>query len=159
MDSKQFYRGIPQKICMDYNPHIMLIDDDGDDLEMLSSILEQKDVCVKSFQSPMKALVYLECLAGIAELPSLIIVDYNMPQKNGYQVLLSIKENNNTKDIPVVIHSTNMTNLLKKQLSDAGAFGCFSKPWTYRELAAQAEMFQDLYIHFKEVSHTSPSCV
>jgi response regulator RpfG family c-di-GMP phosphodiesterase len=155
MDSKQFYRSIPQ-ICMDYKSYVILIDDDPDDLEMLSSILQQKDVSVKAFQSPVMALVYLKCLSGNAVLPSLIIVDYNMPQKNGYEVLLSIKENNDTKNIPVVIHSTNMPHLLKKKLSDAGAFGCFSKPWTYQELAAQAEIFQELYIHFEKMSRTPP---
>ena len=129
-------------------PQVVLVDDDRDDLEMLSSILEQKDVNVITFQSPLEALVYLECLAGFGELPSLIILDYNMPQKNGHQVLLSIKANKYTKDIPVVVHSSNMTNLLEKQLSNAGALGCFSKPSTYKQFAAQAEMFQELCISF-----------
>ena len=132
----------------DLQPQVVLIDDDRDDLELLSSILEQKDVGVKTFESSMTAMVYLECLAGNDELPSLIILDYNMPQQNGYQVLLSIKGNNNTKDIPVVIHSTNMSNVLEKQLSDAGAFCCFSKPLTYQQLATQAEIFQELCISF-----------
>ena len=129
-------------------PHVVLIDDDRDDLEMLSSILEQKDMTVVTFQSSIEALVYLKCLATIGELPSLIILDYNMPLTNGYQVLLSIKENTDTKDIPVVIHSTSMSNLLKKQLSDAGALDCFSKPWTYQQYTAQAEKFQELCFSF-----------
>ena len=82
------------------------------------------------------------------ELPSLIIMDYNMPKKNGQEVLSMIKHNGDTKDIPVVIYSTSMHEFLRKQLSDAGALGCFSKSWTNREFAAQVETFGQLAYSF-----------
>jgi CheY-like chemotaxis protein len=129
-------------------PYVLLIDDDEDDLEMFSSGLESKDIKVKTFDSSAKALFYLTLMSGNMELPSLIIMDYNMPKKNGQQVLSLIKNNGDTKDIPVVIFSTNMHDLLRKQLSDAGALDCFNKPWTHQEFNSLVEIFQELTYSF-----------
>ena len=125
-------------------PYVMLIDDDEDDLEMMSSSLELAGIRIKNFNSGIKALFYLSLLSSDMELPSLIIMDYNMPMKNGYQVLLLLKENRETRDIPVVLYSTSMSGSLKELLSAAGALASFSKPWNYEEFTTQVEMIQEL---------------
>jgi CheY-like chemotaxis protein len=128
----------------DPQPYILLIDDDEDDLEMFSSPLEKKGISVKTFDSSTKALFYLTLMSGNVELPSLIIMDYNMPKKNGQQALSLIKSNADTKDIPVVMYSTGMSGTLKMQLLEAGALDCFDKPWTRQELNTQIEKFYEL---------------
>jgi len=125
-----------------------MIDDDEDDLEMFSSALQKKGIKVKSFDSSTKALFYLTLMSGNRELPSLIIMDYNMPKKNGQQVLSLIKSNDDTKEIPVVIYSTNMPDLLRNRLSDAGALDCFSKPWSHQEYNKLVEILQKLTYSF-----------
>jgi CheY-like chemotaxis protein len=129
-------------------PYILMIDDDEDDLKMFSSGLEKKGIKVKTFDSSTKAWFYLTLMSDTKELPSLVIMDYNMPKKNGLHVLLLIKGNAGTKNIPVVMYSTNMSDLLKTQLSNAGAQGCFNKPWNTKELNAQVEIFQHLAYSF-----------
>jgi CheY-like chemotaxis protein len=125
-------------------PSILLIDDDKDDLEMLSSELELKGLKVKAFESSAEALCDLVLMSGNKERPSLIIMDYNMPRKNGHEVLSLLKNNADTKDIPVIIYSTNLPGLLREQLSNAGALNCFTKPWKYSEFTKQVERFQEL---------------
>jgi CheY-like chemotaxis protein len=125
-------------------PYILLIDDDSDDLEMFSSELEKKGLRVKTFDSSTNALFYLKLMFDIQQLPSLIIMDYNMPKRNGYQVLQLIKDNKDTKNIPVVMYSTSMSAILKTQLGDAGALHCFNKPWTTKELYNQVQIFHEL---------------
>lgn len=131
-----------------HKPYIVLIDDDCDDLQMLSTGLEQKGIRVKCFGSTTKALFYLISMAENGELPLLIIMDYNMPQKNGHQVLLLLKENRSTRNIPVVIYSTSISDLVRTQLSDAGALNCFIKPWTEPEFRLQVKAFQELTSSF-----------
>jgi FixJ family two-component response regulator len=60
-----------------------------------------------------------------------------MRKKNGQQVLLLIKDNADTKNIPVVMHSTGMAVTLKTKLMKAGAFDCFNKLWTNKEFNTQ----------------------
>ena len=124
--------------------YILLIDDDEDDLEMISAGLELKGLNVKTFDSSAKALSYLTLLSTYSNLPSLIILDYNMPKKNGQQVLHAVKHNRLTKNIAVVMYSTGMSAILKLQLLTAGALDCFDKPWTMHDLDCQLEKFQQL---------------
>jgi CheY-like chemotaxis protein len=124
-------------------PYVLLIDDDEEDLEMFSSGLEMKGVKVRAFDSPSKALLHLAHY-GDMELPLLIMLDYNMPKKNGRQVLQEIKDNKSTGHIPVVMYSTSMSEVLKTQLLVDGALDCFSKPWTNHEFNGQVEKIQEL---------------
>jgi len=129
-------------------PYILMIDDDEDDLEMLTSELEKNGMKTKPFDSSTKALFYLTLQHDDMGLPSLIILDYNMPKYNGRQVLQAIKDNKITKDIPVVVYSTSMSNVLKNQLLAAGAADCFEKPWTRHDFSRQVEKFQRLTYAF-----------
>ena len=127
-------------------PYILLIDDDDDDLEMFSSGLEKKGIKVKTIDSSTKALSYLTLMPDNMELPCLIIVDYDMRGQNGYDVLLSVKDSYDTKDIPVVIYSTNISVLLRQKLSIAGALYCVDKPWNCKQLDGQVKRFQELFL-------------
>ena len=124
--------------------YIILIDDDEDDLEMISAGLEMKGLNVKTFDSSAKALSYLTLLSSNSKLPSLIILDYNMPKNNGQQVLHAVKDNRVTKNIAVIMYSTGMSAILKLQLVTAGALDCYDKPWTLHDLDCQLEKFQQL---------------
>jgi CheY-like chemotaxis protein len=129
-------------------PYILLIDDDEDDREMFSFGLEEKGIHVKAFDSPTDALFYLTLMSGNMDMPSLIIMDYSMPKKNGHQILVHLKNNADTRGIPVIIHSTGMSDLLKEQLLSAGALDCFDTPWTTRELTTQVERFCEMAFSF-----------
>lgn len=129
-------------------PYILMIDDDEDDLETFSAGLELKGIKVRAFDSSAEAMFYLTLRDGDVELPSLIILDYNMPKKNGQQVLREIKDNKITKNIPVVMYSTSISEILKTQLLAAGALDCIDKPWTQQELNCQVEKFQELAFSF-----------
>lgn len=145
----------------EHRPFILLIDDDEDDLEMLSSLLKRSDIRIKTFTSGEWAIFYLHLHPGSSNRPSLIILDYNMPGLNGEQVLALIKGNEDTKHIPVVIYSTDKTLAYKKSLNQLGAFKSVTKPFTYSELTLQAELFKDLVFSFvpgKSLPETADFC-
>jgi CheY-like chemotaxis protein len=135
---------------------IFLIDDDEDDLEILSPLLESPCIKVRTFNSGEKAVFYMQLLADIEGHPSLIILDYNMPRINGEQLLLLIKNNGNTRHIPVVMYSTSMSLVLRKALIDLGAHDCFVKPSTYSETMRHAELFKSMACSFNSSDHLIP---
>ena len=110
-----------------------MIDDDEDDLEMLSSELEKKGIKVKTFDSSAKALLYLILIPTTDALPALIIMDYNMPNKNGQEVLLILKENNGTKDIPVIFVSASHS-LTDRFMAMGANVDFLAKPFDINEL-------------------------
>ena len=120
-------------------PYILLIDDDCEDLEMLSSTLEELGITTQSFVTGESAKCFM---LDASSLPSMIIVDYNMPQSNGQQVLISLKNNIVTRNIPIVVYSTFMSKALKMTLTGLGAYDCFTKSFSCDDLDHQAAVFK-----------------
>jgi len=85
---------------------IVLVDDDDDDC----SLFEEAMFEVDSSAALMTANSCSQLLGQLsdvnAEIPDLIVMDFNMPKQNGFECLAILKENNNLKDVPVIIFST-----------------------------------------------------
>jgi CheY-like chemotaxis protein len=69
---------------------------------------------------------------GQAILPSLIILDLNMPEMDGYQIIRLIKQpddpkNEKWKEISVVFNSSNPREEVVKKCYEAGASAFFNK--------------------------------
>ena len=72
------------------------MDDDEDFLALVTRWLK-KDYAVTAVNSGSKALKYLE-----KERPDLVLLDYEMPEMNGADVLEQIRETQRLHDLPVV---------------------------------------------------------
>jgi DNA-binding response OmpR family regulator len=133
-------------------PIIFLIDDDDDDSEMLTDSF--CNMCIEShhFSSGEKALAYLELKQPTHKQPSLIILDYNMPGKNGEIILTELKANPLTKDIMVIMYSTSLSTILQRNLIRLGAYACFIKPCTFPEVKLQAKVFARFAGHFSTIN-------
>lgn len=70
-------------------------------------------------------------------LPDLYLLDVMLPDGNGLEICRYIKENSNTKHIPVIIMSAHSNEYEVKKESDANAF--ISKPFDLNVLAASIE--------------------
>jgi len=105
---------------------IMVVDDDLSLTKTIKFMLEDsKDYNVISANSGF------ECLQKLRnnEIPDIILLDIMMPEMNGWQVLEKIKENDNWKDIPIIILTARTDNLAK----NAGEFlaeDYIEKPYT-----------------------------
>jgi two-component system chemotaxis response regulator CheY len=60
----------------------------------------------------------------------IIITDYNMPVMNGLEFIEMIKKDKLSKDIPVVVISTEGNETKIKEFMDCGAEGYITKPFT-----------------------------
>lgn len=77
--------------------HIMVVDDDKVTLRMLKTALEEKLYEVTAMASGKIAEKYLQL-----KTVDLILLDYQMPQESGAEVLKNIREDSRLKDIPVI---------------------------------------------------------
>ena len=66
--------------------------------------------------------------------PSLILLDLNMPRKDGRQALAEIKADPVLKEIPLVIWTTSDLQEDRVKCREAGANGYVRKPDSYTEL-------------------------
>ncbi len=100
LKEKQFAEEL--KVLLDANEErkgqksILLIDDDATFLRMMQDWLSSK-YRVSAVKSGTQALSYLK-----ARTPDLILLDYDMPDTQGPQVLELLRENPASADIPVI---------------------------------------------------------
>lgn len=65
--------------------------------------------------------------------PSLILLDLNLPDMNGREVLLELRSEAQTAPIPVIVLSADATSGQRTRLMDAGAFAYLTKPLEVRK--------------------------
>jgi two-component system, sensor histidine kinase len=67
-------------------------------------------------------------------IPDLIILDIQLPDRNGVDLLRELKRNPDLFDVPVIAASSEHSDLLRYEVSKAGASLFLKKPYTIKEL-------------------------
>lgn len=109
--------------------NILVADDDPEDLEMLEEqmLSVEPSTRLDKFSDGLTAYEYLKSTPD-NELPSLIILDYNMPGLNGSQVLSSLKTTTRFTKIPKVVLSSSNTSRFINECLKNGATEYIVKP-------------------------------
>lgn len=106
---------------------VLLIEDNPGDILLMQTVFEQIDdvkVNFTSITNGMEASLYL---SHSEQTPDLVILDLNLPQKNGFELLKEIKSNRKYSEIPVVIFTSSNNTADKKTVLDLGANAYISK--------------------------------
>ena len=107
---------------------ILIIDDQEPAIRLFTRYLSRSNVKIIGISKPGKVLARVK-----EALPILIILDIMMPKMDGWEVLQSIKLDEKTKNIPVIVCSAWGEPELAKSL---GAIEFLRKPVTQRDLLA-----------------------
>ncbi|GGJ69825.1 response regulator [Deinococcus aquiradiocola] len=104
---------------------IMIVDDSPADLRFMSEILRQTPHTVTQVQGSADVEV-----RASADVPDLILLDVVMPDRNGYEVLRSLKRQDSTRDVKVVFVSSKGGDTDIKWGLRQGAVDYLIKPYT-----------------------------
>lgn len=120
---------------------ILLGEDDIDDQEILEEIFATVDPsCQLLFiNNGKKVLTHLEDIKD-THLPCLIILDYNMPELNGAEILKSLHTNHRIAKVPKIIWSTSNAPAYKTMCLQWGASDYLVKP-------SKINMLEDMIKH------------
>jgi CheY-like chemotaxis protein len=114
---------------------ILIGEDDLDDQEFLQEVFSSVDESfVLKFLNNGKEMN--EYLAGLsdAHLPCLVVMDYNMPEVNGAEILKELKKDKRYSSIPKIIWSTSNSEMYRNICLDLGANDYIIKPSNVREM-------------------------
>lgn len=94
--------------------HILLVEDNEGDIFLITEALEEGKIVNKISVSKdgKEAIDFLEKKGKYKneETPDLILLDVNLPKKNGHEVLEYIKTSENLKQIPVIMLTTSSSD-------------------------------------------------
>lgn len=124
---------------------ILLADDDVEDLELLQEALLQlqPQARLHAVTNGNMVLDYLEQTER-TELPCLIVLDYNMPEINGAELLQQLGNEPRYQDIPKAVWSTSNSELYVKECMKNGAAAYFVKPASNKQLLELANQLLEL---------------
>jgi two-component system response regulator len=120
---------------------ILIVDDDEDDCRLVKEGLYQVGlrVPIHIAMGGAEALEFLK--ANRSNLPALIILDFNMPQMNGLEVLRTVHEE---YGIPTVLYSTTCTPDIVREAREAGAIDCIKKGTSFTDNLKFSKYIADL---------------
>lgn len=113
-------------------PVVVMADDDDDDCLLARDAFRQSGgegalLCLEN------GLELMDYLSRSDPLPALILLDLNMPRKDGRQALKEIKAIAAFQDIPVVVLSTSREEKDVAYSREMGANSFITKPATFGE--------------------------
>ncbi len=120
-------------------PHILIVDDTSKNIQMLATILKQQGYQISA---ALNGCLALEMLTAVS--PDLILLDIMMPEMDGFETCKRIKDNDKTKDIPIIFltASNDSDNLIKG--FELGAVDYLTKPFNSMELLVRVKNHIDL---------------
>lgn len=114
---------------------IWIADDDPDDRMIIKEAFEENHYfeTIKFFEDGEKVMLKIKEGAEkhYFDFPSLFILDLNMPRVNGLELLAQIRENDKTKNIPVVILTTSKNSQDRERVMKLGASEFITKPSSF----------------------------
>ena len=109
--------------------HILLVEDDPDDVHLLESALRDNHIVFQSDVIPQGDHV-LPYLKMSKKFPEIIILDLNLPKMHGREVLLQLKKSDSFQNIPVLILTTSSSKADQDYCLQTGAERYLIKPVT-----------------------------
>lgn len=137
-------------------PDILIVDDDLDDCLLLQEALQENMVASKvCFKHDGEQLLYY--LQHCQHLPGLILLDLNMPRKDGREALAEIKGNLHWRSIPIVVLTTSDATEDVQQSYNSGANAFITKPSSYTGLVSMAQSVRNFWLETAVLPHTRKS--
>lgn len=110
-------------------PFIVLAEDDQDDQEMLQLAFRELNpaMTIVCLPNGKKFMHWLEEQPD-DQLPAVIVLDYNLPEMNGAEIMQLLEPDERLRDIPKIISSTSNSPVFRNICMGLGASDYIAKP-------------------------------
>jgi DNA-binding response OmpR family regulator len=117
-----------------YKGYILLVDDQPDNLRLLSALLSERGYEPRGVINGQMAIK-----AAKSSQPDLILLDIVMPKMDGYEICEQLKGDPKTREIPVIFISAKDETIDKVRAFGLGAVDYITKPFHVDEVLARIE--------------------
>ncbi len=115
---------------------ILIVDDEEDVLDLLQLVFE-----TNGFEARTAANGKAAVASAYENPPDVILLDVMMPEMDGWQVLRTLKGDERTRDVPVVMLSARAERRDKMIGLQEGAEGYIAKPFSPAEVVREVQSF------------------
>tara|TARA_B100001113_G_C21114364_1_gene624748 strand:+ start:188 stop:547 length:360 start_codon:yes stop_codon:yes gene_type:complete len=115
---------------------ILIVEDNEMNRDMLSRRLERKGFEVVMAEDGQKGVDMSK-----SESPNLILMDLSLPVMDGWEATSTIKADNDTKDIPIIVLTAHAMQGDREKALEAGADEYDTKPIDFKRLLGKIKDF------------------
>lgn len=115
---------------------ILIVDDEEDVLDLLQLVFETSGFAVRRAATGKSAVSI-----AYEEPPDVVLLDVMMPEMDGWQVLRTLKADERTRHVPVVMLSARAERRDKMIGLQEGAEGYIAKPFSPSEVVREVQSF------------------
>ena len=134
---------------------ILIAEDDADDRFLLKTAFEENGftdtLCFVENGVELMDYLLKQNVDGANSFPRFILLDLNMPKKDGREVLKELKQHPNLKKIPVVIFSTTNNEQEMKRCYELGANSYITKPNSFDSLLKTVAAFRSYWMQTSSI--------
>ena len=137
---------------------ILMADDDADDRLLCQQALDESRVLndLRFVEDGEQLLDYLYRRGNYTDAektprPGLILLDLNMPRKDGREALKEIKADPDLRRIPIVVMTTSQAEEDIYRSYDLGANSFVTKPVTFDRLVELMKALGQFWVEFVEI--------
>lgn len=113
---------------------IIIVDDDARNRFALSSYLEGRGMEIHLLESGFQVIDFLK-----ENKADIILMDMMMPEMDGFETIQQIKDNKETRDIPIIAVTAQAMKGDREKCLQAGASDYVSKPINMKQLVESIE--------------------
>jgi two-component system, chemotaxis family, response regulator Rcp1 len=143
---------------MDYIPrslHVLLVEDNEGDVRLIKEAFSESKIDKKFAvaKDGEDALNYLYKRGDYAntQRPDIILLDINLPRKNGFEVLEKIKSDPDLKRIPVIMLSSSSSEDHIAKSYDLNANCYVTKPVDFNEYTEAVKIIEDFWFQMAKL--------
>lgn len=132
---------------------ILIADDDEDDLMLIADAFEESRLKnpIDFVKDGEELMLYLRKEGPYADtddipLPGIILLDLNMPKKDGRTALKEIREDPKLRNIPIVVLTTSKSEEDILKTYDLGVNSFITKPVTFDRLVDVVKVLRQYWI-------------
>ena len=128
--------------------YILIAEDDEDDQFLLRSAFDEVkcNVDLVFVNNGIDLLNHFRKIenGNIPSFPLLLVVDLNMPKKNGKEAITELSAKSYFQDFSTIIFSTTSNDAEKNKCRELGVSGFYVKPSNYKDLIEVVNTFKTL---------------
>ncbi|MCK4839695.1 MAG: response regulator [Desulfobulbaceae bacterium] len=128
---------------------ILIVDDEIPNLQLLTQLLSKAGYQVRPAKRPQLAIQ-----SALAQPPSLILLDVRMPEMDGFEVCRRLKQQERTRDIPIIFVSALQDVQDRIRGFEAGGVDFISKPFQEPEVLARVQThlaLRNIQLHLEDL--------
>jgi len=136
---------------------ILLVEDNPGDVRLTVEAFKDGKICnhLSVVGDGVEALAFLHREGGYAHVPrpDLILLDLNLPKKDGRDVLADIKSEEQLKRIPVIVLTTSNAEKDILRMYDLHANCYITKPVDFAQFTAVIKTIEDFWFNVVKLSN------